>query len=102
MIRLTEITPAQIDVYSRAIFSVYQIMYWGGAGVRVGDAVTFSLGAKYANVGLSYSYDITTGENVLSQHSHEVNLTYMLAHKRGFGKGTLGSRKILDRNRLVK
>lgn len=102
MIRLTEVTAAQLDVYSRAIFSVYQVVYWGGAGVRVGDAVTFSLGAEFASVGLSYSYDITTGSNLLSQHSHEVNLTYILAHRRGFGRGSLNSKKILDRNRLVK
>ena len=95
-------TPAQLDVYSRAIYSVYQVSYWGGAGLRVGDAVTFSFGAEFANVGLSYSYDITTGNNVLSQHSHEVNLTYILAHKGGFGKGTLGSKRILERNRLIK
>jgi type IX secretion system PorP/SprF family membrane protein len=102
MIRLTEVTPAQLDIYSRAIYSVYQIVYWAGAGVRIGDAVTFSLGAEFSNVGLSYSYDISTGSNVLSQYSHEVNLTYVLAHKRGFGKGSLGYKRILDRNRLVK
>ena len=102
MIRLTEVTPAQLDFYSRAIYSVYQVAYWGGAGLRVGDAVTFSFGAEFASVGLSYSYDITTGNNVLSQHSHEINLTYILAHKRGFGKGTLSSKRILERNRLIK
>jgi len=102
MIRLTEVTPVQLDFYSRAIYSVYQVAYWGGAGVRIGDAVTFSLGAEFANCGLSYSYDITTGKNLLSQHSHEINLTYILAHKRGFGRGTLSPKRILDRNRLVK
>ena len=102
MIRLTEVTPAQLDFYSRAIYSVYQVAYWGGAGLRVGDAITFSLGAEFANVGLSYSYDITTGNNVLSQHSHEINLTYILAHRRGFGKKTLSSKRILESNRLVK
>ena len=102
MIRLTEVTPAQLDFYSRAIYSVYQVAYWAGAGLRVGDAVTFSFGAEFASVGLSYSYDITTGNNVLSQHSHEINLTYILAHNRGFGKGTLSSKRILERNRLIK
>lgn len=102
MIRLTEVTPAQLDFYSRAIYSVYQVAYWAGAGLRVGDAVTFSFGAEFASVGLSYSYDITTGNNVLSQHSHEINLTYILAHNRGFGKKTLSSKRILERNRLIK
>jgi len=102
MIRLTEVTPAQLDFYSRAIYSVYQVAYWAGAGLRVGDAVTFSFGAEFASVGLSYSYDITTGNNVLSQHSHEINLTYIMAHNRGFGKKTLSSKRILERNRLIK
>ena len=102
MIRLTEVTPAQLDFYSRAIYSVYQVAYWAGAGLRVGDAVTFSFGTEFASVGLSYSYDITTGNNVLSQHSHEINLTYILAHNRGFGKKTLSSKRILERNRLIK
>ena len=102
MIRLTEVTPAQLDFYSRAIYSVYQVAYWAGAGLRVGDAVTFSFGTEFASVGLSYSYDITTGNNVLSQHSHEINLTYILAHNRGFGKKTLSSKRILERNRLIR
>ena len=102
MIRLTEVTPAQLDFYSRAIYSVYQVAYWAGAGLRVGDAVTFSFGTEFASVGLSYSYDITTGNNVLSQHSHEINLTYIMAHNRGFGKKTLSSKRILERNRLIK
>jgi type IX secretion system PorP/SprF family membrane protein len=55
MIRLTEVTPAQLDFYSRAIYSVYQVAYWAGAGLRVGDAVTFSFGTEFASVGLSYS-----------------------------------------------
>ena len=102
MIRLTEVTPAQLDFYSRAIYSVYQVAYWAGAGLRVGDAVTFSFGTEFASVGLSYSYDITTGNNVLSQHSHEINLTYIMAHNRGFGKKTLSSKRILERNRLIR
>ena len=54
MIRLTEVTPAQLDFYSRAIYSVYQVAYWAGAGLRVGDAVTFSFGTEFALVCLRY------------------------------------------------
>ena len=102
MLRLTEVTPAQIDIHSRVIYKFYQALYWGGLGVRMGDAVTVSAGIEFASIGFSYSYDITTGDNLLSQHSHEINLTYILAHKRAFGQGSLGSRRILEKSRLVK
>ena len=102
MIRLTEVTPAQIDIHSRMIYKFYQALYWGGLGLRMGDAVSVSAGVEFANIGFSYAYDITTGDNVLSQHSHEVNITYILAHKRGFGQGSLGPRRILEKSRLVK
>jgi type IX secretion system PorP/SprF family membrane protein len=102
MLRLTEVTPAQIDIHSRVIYKFYQALYWGGLGVRMGDAVTVSAGVEFASIGFSYAYDITTGDNLLSQHSHEINLTYILAHKRGFGKGSLGPRRILEKSRLVK
>ena len=92
MIRLTEVTPAQIDIHSRMIYKFYQALYWGGLGLRMGDAVSVSAGVEFSNIGFSYAYDITTGDNVLSQHSHEVNITYILAHKRGFGQGSLGPR----------
>jgi type IX secretion system PorP/SprF family membrane protein len=102
MIRLTEVTPAQIDIHSRMIYKFYQALYWGGLGLRMGDAVSVSAGVEFANIGFSYAYDITTGDNVLSQHSHEVNITYILAHKSGFGQGSLGPRRILEKSRLVK
>jgi len=102
MIRLTEVTPAQIDIHSRMIYKFYQALYWGGLGLRMGDAVSVSAGVEFSNIGFSYAYDITTGDNVLSQHSHEVNITYILAHKRGFGQGSLGPRRILEKSRLVK
>ena len=84
------------------IYKFYQALYWGGLGLRMGDAVSVSAGVEFANIGFSYAYDITTGDNLLSQHSHEINITYILAHKRGFGQGSLGPRRILERSRLVK
>ncbi|HHZ94150.1 MAG TPA: type IX secretion system membrane protein PorP/SprF [Flavobacteriales bacterium] len=102
MIRLTEVTPAQVDIYSRAIYKYYQGLYWGGLGLRMGDAITFSAGVEFSSIGIAYTYDITTGDNLLSPYSHEVNLTYLLPHKKGFGQGSLGPRRILERNRLVK
>jgi type IX secretion system PorP/SprF family membrane protein len=100
MVRMTEVTPPQFDVYSRAIYShrKYGSKYWSGLGYRVGDALSFSLGMLYANVGVSYSYDFTTSGNLLGRHSHEINLNYLLPNRRG-GKGY---RRVLDRGRLVK
>jgi len=102
MLRLTEVTPAQIDIHSRVIYKFYRALYWGGLGVRMGDAVTVSAGIEFASIGFSYAYDISTGANLLSPHSHEINLTYILAHKRGFGEGSLSPRRILEKSRLVK
>jgi hypothetical protein len=68
----------------------------------MGDAITFSAGVEFSSIGIAYTYDITTGDNLLSPYSHEVNLTYLLPHKKGFGQGSLGPRRILERNRLVK
>ena len=100
MVRLTEVTPVQADIYSRAIYThrKYGSQYWAGAGYRVGDALNFSLGMLYANVGVGYSYDFTTSGNLLGRHSHEVNITYLLPNRK-FGKGY---RRVLDRSRLVK
>lgn len=100
MLRLTEVTPAQIDVYVRGIYTHRRSgsKYWGGMGYRHLDAVNFSFGMLYANVGVGYSYDFTTSGNLLGRHSHEVNLTYLLPNRR-YGKGY---KRVLDRNRLVK
>jgi len=100
MLRLTEITLAQIDVYARGIYTHRRSgsQYWGGLGYRHLDAVNFSLGMLYANVGVGYSYDFTTSGNLLGRHSHEVNLTYLLPNRR-YGKGY---KRVLDRSRLVK
>ena len=100
MIRLTEVTPVQIDVYARGIYTHRRSgsKYWGGLGYRHGDAINVSFGMLYANVGIGYSYDFTTSGNQLGRHSHEVNLTYLLPNRR-YGKGY---KKVLDRNRLVK
>ena len=100
MLRLTEVTPAQIDVYARGIYTHRRSgsKYWGGMGYRHLDADNFSFGMLYANVGVGYSYDFTTSGNLLGRHSHEVNLTYLLPNRR-YSKGY---KRVLDRNRLVK
>jgi type IX secretion system PorP/SprF family membrane protein len=100
MIRLTEVTPIQLDVYARGIYTHRRSgsQYWGGLGLRLEDAVNISLGMIFANVGVGYSYDFTTSGNLLGRHSHEVNLTYLLPNRK-YGKGY---RRVLDRSRLVK
>ena len=84
MMRLTEVTPVQIDVYARGIYTHRRSgsQYWGGLGYRLKDAVNVSLGMMMANVGVGYSYDFTTSGNLLGLHSHEVNLTYLLPNRR--------------------
>lgn len=101
MIRLTEVTPAQFDVYSRAIYFHRKSAskYWGGLGYRVGDALCVSMGLIYSNIGIAYSYDFTTSGNLLGRHSHEVNLTYLLPNNKG---GSRGNKRILKRSRIVK
>ena len=100
MMRLTEVTPAQFDVYSRAIYTHRRSgsQYWGGMGYRLKDAMNFSFGMIYANVGVGYSYDFTTSGNLLGRNSHEINLTYYLPNMK-YGRGY---RRVLDRSRLVR
>lgn len=100
LVRLTEVTPIQIDTYARGIYTHRRSgsQYWGGMGYRLGDAIHVSLGMIYANVGVGYSYDFTTSGNLLGRHSHEVNLTYFLPNAK-YGRGY---RKVLDRGRLVR
>ena len=100
MMRLTEVTPAQFDVYSRAIYTHRRSgsQYWGGMGYRLKDAMNFSVGMIYANVGVGYSYDFTTSGNLLGRNSHEINLTYYLPNMK-YGRGY---RRVLDRSRLVR
>jgi type IX secretion system PorP/SprF family membrane protein len=100
MVRLTERTPAQLDVYMRGWFAD---MAWVALGFRSNDAAIVGAGGQYGPVGLSYTYDITsTSASYFSPHSHEVTLTYFVPRSTGFNANSMNSSRILGRNRIVK
>jgi type IX secretion system PorP/SprF family membrane protein len=100
MVRLTERTPAQLDVYLRGW---YAEMAWVALGFRTNDAAIVGVGGQYGPVGLSYTYDITsTSARYFSPHTHEVTLTYFVPRSSGFSSNSMNSSRILGRNRIVK
>ena len=100
MVRLTERTPAQLDVYLRGWF---MDMAWMAIGFRTNDAAIVGAGGQYGPMGLSYTYDITsTSASYFSPHTHEVTLTYFVPRSSGFSANSMNSSRILGRNRIVK
>ncbi|MAI23318.1 MAG: hypothetical protein CMD33_04385 [Flavobacteriales bacterium] len=100
LVRVTERTPAQLDVYLRGW---YADMAWVSLGFRTNDAVVMGVGGQYGSFGLSYVYDITsTAASYLSPHSHEICLTYFVPRSTGFRSSSMNSRRILQRKRIVK
>ena len=100
MVRLTERTPAQLDVYLRGWF---MDMAWLALGFRTNDAAIVGAGGQYGPVGLSYTYDITsTSASYFSPHTHEITLTYFVPRSSGFSANSMNSSRILGRNRIVK
>lgn len=100
LVRVTERTPAQMDVYVRGW---YADMAWLSLGFRTNDALVLGFGGVYGPVGLAYAYDVTsTQASYLSPHSHEVSLTYFVPRSSGFRSSSMDSRRILSRNRIVK
>lgn len=100
LVRLTERTPAQLDLYLRGW---YADMAWVSVGFRTNDAVVMGVGGQYGSFGLSYVYDITsTAASYLSPHSHEICLTYFVPRSTGFRSNSMNSRRILERKRIVK
>jgi type IX secretion system PorP/SprF family membrane protein len=101
MIRLTEVTPVQVDLYARAIYthSRYKAQFWGGLGWRLKDALSMSAGMFYMNTEISYTYDFTTNAYLLGRSSHEVNIAYFIPTRMN---GYKGYKRVLQRSRLVK
>ena len=98
LMRMTEVTSAQLDVNVRAIVNGTS---WFGMGFRPQDAFVLSTGLNYGAFTLAYNYDITVGDNMLSAHSHELSFGYFLPTRSGFrsrpssGRGTRSSVRIL-------
>jgi type IX secretion system PorP/SprF family membrane protein len=100
-IKLTPVTPAQIDVNVKV---GYKEMVWAGVTYRHRDAVALNVGGFYNSFFLGYSYDLTTSDaRLMSPHSHEILLGYIIPGKRGryVARGAMGPR-VLDRNRIAK
>ncbi|MDP7435166.1 MAG: PorP/SprF family type IX secretion system membrane protein [Flavobacteriales bacterium] len=98
LMRMTEVTSAQLDVNVRAIVNGTS---WFGMGFRPQDAFVLSTGLNYGAFTLAYNYDITLGDNYLSAHSHELSFGYFLPVRSAFrsrpssGRGTRSSDRIL-------
>ncbi|MFT4777888.1 MAG: type IX secretion system PorP/SprF family membrane protein [Flavobacteriales bacterium] len=101
LVKLTGVTPVQIDVLLKA---AYREMIWIGMTYRHRDAVAVALGLEYDRYAVGYSYDITTSDAAnLSQHTHEVTIAYFIPRKGArFSQGSLQSRRVLSRRRIVK
>lgn len=101
IMRFTQVTPLQFDANIRM---GYKQTAWGGLTYRHNDAIAVNIGGLYQNFYLGYSYDITvTRANVMSPHTHEVMLGYIIPGKRGVyqTRSTLGP-PVLPRNRKAK
>ena len=98
LLRMTDATSAQLDLNVRAIVNGTT---WFGMGFRPQDAFVLSTGLNYGAFTLAYNYDITTGDNLLSAHSHELSFGYFLPTRSGFrsrpssGRGARSNERIL-------
>jgi type IX secretion system PorP/SprF family membrane protein len=100
LIRMTGRTSAQLDAYLRG---TYAKMVWAMLGLRANDAVVVGVGADYKEYGFGYTYDVTnTNASYLSPHTHELTVTYRIPRNNGFNSNSMGSRRMLQRNRIVK
>lgn len=99
LVRVTERTPAQLDLYARVR---YEGMVWAMAGFRTSESVLFGAGAEVANFGFAYTYDLSAGAvRYLSPHTHEITVSYLIPGRRGFSQRSLSDRKMLERRRIV-
>lgn len=72
--KATEITPVQVDLNLKAWYNKLIML---GISYRHNDAIVALIGAKYKNMFLGYSYDISTSVmKTYSTGSHEIVLGY--------------------------
>ena len=81
LLRMTNATAPQLDLNVRGILNG---TYWLGMGFRPQDAVVLSLGMNYREFTFAYNYDISTGNNLLGAHSHELSVGYLIPTRSGF------------------
>lgn len=100
LVRFTAVTPAQMDVYVKAL---YAKTAWLMLGLRAGDAVLVGTGLNFGQFGFAYTYDITsTDARLFSPHTHELTLTYWMPRNGGFANRSLNSKRMIGRDRLVR
>ena len=99
LMRMTEVTSAQLDLNARAIFNGTS---WLGLGFRPQDAIVLSTGLNYGAFTFAYNYDITVGENMLSTHSHELSFGYFMPARSAFRSRPSSGRRVRSSDRILK
>ena len=99
LMRMTEVTSAQLDVNVRAIVNGTS---WFGMGFRPQDAFVLSTGLNYGAFTLAYNYDITVGDNMLSAHSHELSFGYFMPTRSAFRSRPSSGRRARSSDRILK
>ena len=99
LMRMTEVTSAQLDLNARAIFNGTS---WLGLGFRPQDAIVLSTGLNYGAFTFAYNYDITVGENMLSTHSHELSFGYLVPARSAFRSRPSSGRRVRSSDRILK
>ncbi len=99
LMRMTEVTSAQLDLNARAIFNGTS---WLGLGFRPQDAIVLSTGLNYGAFTFAYNYDITVGENMLSTHSHELSFGYFMPTRSAFRSRPSSGRRVRSSDRILK
>ena len=99
LMRMTEVTSAQLDVNVRAIVNGTS---WFGMGFRPQDAFVLSTGLNYGAFTLAYNYDITVGDNMLSAHSHELSFGYFMPTRSAFRSRPSSGQRARSSDRILK
>ena len=99
LMRMTEVTSAQLDVNVRATVNGTS---WFGMGFRPQDAFVLSTGLNYGAFTLAYNYDITVGDNMLSAHSHELSFGYFMPTRSAFRSRPSSGRRARSSDRILK
>lgn len=99
LMRMTEVTSAQLDLNARAILNGTS---WLGLGFRPQDAIVLSTGLNYGAFTFAYNYDITVGENMLSTHSHELSFGYFMPARSAFRSRPSSGRRVRSSDRILK
>ncbi|MDA7501840.1 type IX secretion system membrane protein PorP/SprF [Chitinophagales bacterium] len=78
VLKYVKAVPIQFEIAARLL---YKDKYWGGIGMRTGDAIAVHLGLEIDDgLSLQYSYDYITSEiGTVSNGSHEITLAYRMS-----------------------